>query len=74
MHNFRVAFDNNLAERDLRMMKVKQKISGCFRSQAGPPHFALIRTCISSARKQGHRAFDAIRATCDGKPVQLLLA
>jgi transposase len=48
-----VPFTNNLGEQDLRMMKAKQKISGCFRTDAGAADFAVIRTLISTARKRG---------------------
>lgn len=61
-YNFKVPFDNNFSERDLRMMKVKLKISGCFRSLNGAKAFARIRSFIQTARKQGSNAFDAIRS------------
>ena len=53
LHDPTVPFTNNLAEQDGRMMKVKQKISGGFRSDDGAEDFGIIRTLISTARKQG---------------------
>jgi len=65
-YDFRVAFDNNVAERDLRMMKVQQKISGTFRSWAGAEAFALIRGYLSTIRKRGMNVIDAIAAVYAG--------
>ncbi len=61
-------FDNNQAERDLRMMKVKQKISGVFRSAKGADMFCRIRGYISTSRKHSVSAFAALKSALQGKP------
>jgi transposase len=72
--DFKVPFDNNQAERDLRMLKVQQKIAGCFRTKLGAAIFCRIRGYVSTMRKHGHNPFTALLWAFKGKPLFPALA
>ncbi len=69
MTDILVPFDNNLAERDIRMAKLYQKISGCFRTMKGAEQFFLTRGFLSTARKQNLNLIDSISKIFQGQSI-----
>jgi transposase len=72
MTDLSVPFDNNGSERDLRMVKLQQKTSGCFRTPDGARNFCRVRSYLSTARKQGHSLLRALERVLAGKPLPFL--
>jgi transposase len=72
MYDFNIPFDNNLGERDVRMMKVHEKISGCFRSIQGAEIFCDIRSYISTVKKQGKDVMGALEHAFSFSAVKFL--
>lgn len=71
VENSDVPFDNNLAERDLRMTKVKQKVSGTFRSKTGAQNFAMARSFLGTLKKQKRNLFESIKQVMKTGKIQL---
>ena len=65
LHDLTAPFSNNEAERDLRMIKVRQKVYGCFRTEQGLKDFCTLRSIIETARKQGWDVLETLQTSPD---------
>jgi transposase-like protein len=66
--DWRIPADNNGSERDIRMIKLRQKVSGCLRSLTGARQFCAIRSYLSTAAKHGRHFFEALVMLAEGRP------
>jgi transposase len=66
--DWRIPADNNGSERDIRMIKLRQKVSGCLRSLTGAQQFCAIRSYLSTAAKHGRRYLDTLAMLAEGQP------
>ncbi len=64
----RIPADNNGSERDIRMIKLRQKVSGCLRTLTGAKQFCAIRSYLSTAAKHGRNFFDTFVMLAEGQP------
>jgi transposase len=64
----RIPADNNGSERDIRMIKLRQKVSGCLRTLTGAKQFCAIRSYLSTAAKHGRNFFDTLVMLAEGQP------
>ncbi len=69
LEDLTIPFDNNQAERDLRTLKMHQKVSGCFRSDPGADAFARLRSYFATLRKQGQSLLAALQTVFAGRPL-----
>lgn len=67
-NDFSVPFDNNQAKRDIRMVKVKTKVSGCFRTEDGARDYLKIMSYVGTVPKHGFNAYEAIKRAFSGTP------
>ncbi len=68
IRDWRIPPDNNGSERDIRMIKLRQKVSGCLRTLAGARQFCAIRSYLSTAAKHGRQLFDVLVMLAQGRP------
>lgn len=66
--DFRVPFDNDAAEREIRMVRLREKVSGCLRTVAGAEDFAAIRSCLATAAKHSVGFLHALTELIQGRP------
>jgi len=67
-HDLRCPFDNNAAEREVRMVKIRQKISGAMRTITGAKHFCHLRSYLATTTKHGINQLDALIQLTSGRP------
>ena len=71
--NFKVPFTNNMAEQAIRIIKVKTKVSGCFRAMDGAKNYLKIMSYVGTVKKQGYNTFDAMLNAVKGTPYNIIM-